>query len=124
MKALLLIFLGGGAGSAFRFLISKFFYINKGGFPWATLVANFIGCLLIGFLVGWALKNDSLRSEVYLFSVIGFCGGLTTFSTFSMENMIFLRSGDYSSFISYTLLSFIGGLVFVFAGHSLFKFLA
>jgi len=124
MKALLLIFMGGGLGSAFRFLISKLFYINKGEFPWATLLANFIGCLLIGFLVGWALKNESFRSDVYLFSVIGFCGGLTTFSTFSMENMFFLRSGDYSSFIGYTLLSVVGGLVFVFAGHFLYKFLA
>ena len=124
MKALLLIFLGGGLGSAFRFLISKLFYINKEGFPWATLVANFIGCLLIGFLVGWALKNESFRSDVYLFCIIGFCGGLTTFSTFSMENMFFLRSGDCLSFIGYTLLSVVGGLVFVFAGHSLYKFLA
>ena len=124
MKALLFIFIGGGLGSSFRFLISKLFYVDKGGFPWATLLANFIGCLLIGFLVGWALKNDSFRSDEYLFSVIGFCGGLTTFSTFSMENMFFLRSGDYSSFIGYTLLSVIGGLVFVFAGHSIFKLLA
>jgi len=88
MKTLLLVFLGGGAGSAFRFLISKFFYINKGSFPWSTLLANYIGCLLIGLMVGWALKNDSFRSDLYFFTAVGFCGGLTTFSTFSLEKHV------------------------------------
>ena len=124
MKTLLLVFLGGGAGSAFRFFISKFFYINKVSFPWSTLLANYIGCLLIGLLVGWALKNDSFRSDLYFFTAVGFCGGLTTFSTFSSENMFFLRSGDYPSLIGYTLLSVLGGLLFVYIGHALFKLIA
>jgi CrcB protein len=122
MKALLFVFLGGGLGSISRFLISKYIQVPKEGFPWSTLLANFIGCFLIGLLLGLVIKNENLRSDFYLFAAVGFCGGLTTFSTFSMENILFLRSGDYLTFISYTLLSLIGGLVFVALGHSLFKF--
>ena len=122
MRGFILIFIGGGLGSVFRFLISKYLEISKGSFPWATLIANFIGCFLIGLLLGWGLKNQNFRSDIFLFTTIGFCGGLTTFSTFSMENMLFLKSGDYFSFIAYSLLSLIGGILFVGLGHLLFKF--
>ena len=121
MRGFILIFIGGGLGSVFRFLISKYLEISKGSFPWATLIANFIGCFLIGLLLGWGLKNQNLRSDIFLFTTIGFCGGLTTFSSFSMENMLFLKSGDYFSFIAYSLLSLIGGILFVGLGHLLFK---
>ena len=122
MRGFILIFIGGGLGSVFRFLISKYLEISKGSFPWATLIANFIGCFLIGLLLGWGLKNQNFRSDIFLFTTIGFCGGLTTFSSFSMENMLFLKSGDYFSFIAYSLLSLIGGILFVGLGHLLFKF--
>ena len=122
MRDFILIFIGGGLGSVFRFLISKYLEISKGSFPWATLIANFIGCFLIGLLLGWGLKNQNFRSDIFLFTTIGFCGGLTTFSSFSMENMLFLKSGDYFSFIAYSLLSLIGGILFVGLGHLLFKF--
>ena len=122
MRSFILIFIGGGLGSVFRFLISKYLEISKGSFPWASLIANFIGCFLIGLLLGWGLKNQNFRSDIFLFTTIGFCGGLTTFSSFSMENMLFLKSGDYFSIIAYSLLSLIGGILFVGLGHLLFKF--
>src|SRR6056300_49085 len=121
MKSLLYVFLGGGLGSLFRFLISKFISSSKNGFPWSTLLANYVGCLLIGVLLGWAIKNNTTRSDLYLLLVIGFCGGLTTFSTFSLEGLSFLKSGDYTIFISYSLASVLGGIAFVGLGHYLYR---
>ena len=121
MKSLVYVFLGGGLGSLFRFLLSKFITTSKNGFPWSTLFANFIGCLLIGILFGWAIKNNNLRSDLYLLLAVGFCGGLTTFSTLSLEGLSFLKAGDYTSFISYVVASVVGGIVFVALGHYLFR---
>jgi CrcB protein len=117
MRTFLFIFLGGGLGSLVRFIISKIISQPRGSFPWGTLFANYLGCLLIGLLLGWALKNDSLRSELYLLATVGFCGGLTTFSTFSMESLHFLKTGNYLIFLAYTLSSLIGGLCWVALGH-------
>ena len=124
MRGYILIFIGGGLGSIFRFLISKYLEISKGSFPWATLISNFIGCFVIGIFLSWGLKNQNFRSDIFLFTTIGFCGGLTTFSTFSAESILFLKSGDYFNFIAYSLSSLIGGMLFVGLGHLLFKFSA
>ena len=121
MKNALLIFIGGGLGSLVRYLIGQTLIGFKSSFPWPTLLANYLGCFLIGLLLGWALKNDSTRSELYLFAVIGFCGGLTTFSTFSAESLHLLKSGNLLSFLTYALLSVGGGIGAVVLGQLTFK---
>jgi len=121
MKNLIIIFLGGGLGSIARYLISNFIGIPRSNFPWPTLLANYLGCFLIGLLLGWTLKYDTARSNLYLFAGIGFCGGLTTFSTFSAESLHLLKSGQTLSFFTYALLSVAGGLGAVALGHFAFK---
>ena len=121
MKSFFYVFIGGGLGSIFRFLISKLISVSKGGFPWPTIFANLIGCFLIGLLLGWVIKNNGERSELYFLLIVGFCGGLTTFSTFSNEGLLFLKSADYSNFLIYLLSSVIGGIAFVGLGYYIFR---
>lgn len=120
MKNLIYIFIGGGFGSVFRFLISnytqKLWNVNE--FPMGTFVVNMTGCFLIGLLSAYFLKVDN--SLKYLL-ITGVCGGYTTFSTFSAENFSLLQNGNYFILIFYALLSLILGLLMVFLGFNLMK---
>lgn len=94
MNELPLIILGGGIGSACRYLISTFANRHFGNsFAWGTMTVNLLGCLLIGFLVG--LVDRSILSKTYrLFLVTGFLGGFTTFSSFSLESIGMIIEGS------------------------------
>ncbi len=122
MKQLLLVFLGGGIGSSLRYWIGTFLNSDKTGIPYGTFAANILGSLLIGIILGLAVKNESLSQNTILFLATGFCGGFTTFSAFAYENHIFLKSGDFMSFALYTIASFILGFAAVFFGMWLVKF--
>ena len=86
MKQLVLVFIGGGFGSVLRFIIGKWLNSNQTGIPYGTFLANILGSLLIGFILGYALKNNSLNQNKPYYLATGFCGGFTTFSTFAYEN--------------------------------------
>mgnify|MGYP002795046891 CR=1 FL=1 len=121
MKALLMVFLGGGLGSVSRYLISKILNIAGYPFPLGTFSVNIAGSLLLGFVLGLALKTDHFSNSTILFLATGFCGGFTTFSTFAFENQGLLKSGDYFNFTLYTLGSIIVGFAAIFAGLYLSK---
>ena len=124
MKQLLIIFLGGGTGTVLRFLIGKVLPYSGTGFPWNTFWANLLGCLLIGLFTGYILRSgDDSQSAWVLFATIGFCGGFTTFSSFANENLSFIRSGDYSMLVAYTLFSLITCIVMVYVGILIEKYL-
>ncbi|MEG0517859.1 MAG: CrcB family protein [Bacteroidales bacterium] len=95
MKELLFVFIGGGAGSAARYGLSLLF-AKKGEiftFPWHTFLSNTLGCLIIGVAMGMLAKQPG---HWLLFLIVtGFCGGFTTFSTFSLELMHFFRQGNF-----------------------------
>ncbi len=121
MKQLLLVFVGGGFGSVLRFIIGKYLNSPSTGIPYGTFAANIIGSLLIGIILGMAVKNNTLSENQILFLATGFCGGFTTFSTFAYENHLFLKSGDFMSFAMYTIASFVVGFLAVFGGMYLVK---
>ncbi len=123
MKNLLFVFIGGGFGSVLRFLLGKWLNNTENGIPFGTFVANILGSLLIGVILGYAAKSDTLNQNQTLLLATGFCGGFTTFSTFAYENHIFLKSGDFTSFALYTITSFVVGFLAVFAGMYLIKFM-
>lgn len=116
MKNLILVFLGGGFGSALRYVIGKYLNSPESGIPYGTFTANILGSLLIGVFLGLAAKNDTLSQNQILLLATGFCGGFTTFSTFAYENHVFLKAGDFTSFAVYTIASFVIGFLAVFLG--------
>jgi len=116
MKQLLLVFIGGGFGSVLRYMIGKFLNNPESGIPYGTFVANILGSLLIGIILGLAAKNDALNQNQTLLLATGFCGGFTTFSTFAYENHVLLKNGDFTSFAFYTIASFVVAFLAVFAG--------
>jgi CrcB protein len=123
IKEIFWVGLGGGIGSILRYLTSKL-VINKIGsfyFPLSTFTVNIVGCLLIGILVGLSSKNHILDNRMQLLLITGFCGGFTTFSTFSVENFQMYEAGNYLSLAFYILLSVIVGFIAVWAGMNLIK---
>ena len=116
MKQVLLVFVGGGVGSALRYVVGSFLKTVSSGFPWGTFSVNVIGSLLIGIFMGIVLKNSSFSENQTLLLITGFCGGFTTFSAFAYENQVFLKEGDLTNFFIYTLGSIGLGIVAVFLG--------
>jgi len=116
MKQVLLVFIGGGIGSLLRYLVGTFLKTPASGFPWGTFSVNVLGSLIIGILMGITLKNSSLSENQTLLLITGLCGGFTTFSAFAYENQVFLKEGDFTSFLIYTLGSIGMGLTAVFLG--------
>jgi CrcB protein len=118
MRNILFIFLGGGVGSIARYLMSyftqKLWTVNS--FPMGTFLVNIVGCLIIGFLTSYFLKVDNYLK--YLL-ITGFCGGFTTFSTFSVENYSLWQNQDYFTLILYVILSVVIGFGAVVLGMKL-----
>lgn len=121
LKTIFYIAIGGAIGSVLRFLttvlVSKFCPETSGlKFPFATFIANILGCFLIGLFVGILAKNQLSDTNLKWFLVTGFCGGFTTFSAFGMENFNLLQNNNTLLAFSYIALSIILGLFAVWFG--------
>ena len=122
MRTILLIALGGGLGSVFRYLTAQ--WINKYTqlfFPYATFFANILGCFLIGLFLGWMEKNNVTNPDLKFFLVTGFCGGYTTFSTFSNENIQLFNANQSGTAFLYIGLSLVLGLAATWLGLMISK---
>lgn len=114
----MLVFVGGGAGCVLRFFLSSVAHwpVEAGQFPLKTFVVNMAGCFLIGLLSS-ALAIVDGRPEVKNMLVAGFCGGFTTFSTFSREALDLINGGYFLMAALYAVLSVLVGVLLVAAGY-------
>ena len=124
IKHILLVGLGGFAGSVARYFVSRLnSHVEFLSIPIGTLLVNVTGSFLIGFLIGIAEKSPVLTVELRLLLMVGLCGGFTTFSTFTGENLMLMRSGQFLPLFIYTVLSVLLGFLAVYAGFVITKFL-
>lgn len=113
MTDYLLIFAGGGLGSMSRFALGSWANKSLGEhFPYATLSANFVSSVILGALIAYLLVHPG-HTNLKLLIGVGFCGGFSTFSTFTLENFELLNSGQSITALIYTVFSVViclGGL--------------
>lgn len=102
MKAYFAVFIGGLIGTLCRYELSQ--AVVSESFPYATLIENVIGSLLLGLSTGYFMFR---KDKKYLAALIGtgFCGGFTTMSTFSKETVLLLQTGQFTSSVMYILIS-------------------
>lgn len=118
MLKLILIFIGGGLGSLSRYGISKIFDYRVFDFPLSTLISNTLACLILGMLLGIELKSG-ITNSTKLLIITGFCGGFSTFSTFSAESLKLFTEGNYGMAIINIFGSIIICFICVFVGIKL-----
>ena len=114
MSVLISVAIGGALGALARYGISQISLLHGTSFPWMTLAANLIGALIIGFVAGIMLSSPRLNQSQHAFIKTGFCGGLTTFSTFSLEAVELFETGKWGLAILYIFVSIIlclGGVI-------------
>ncbi|HZH63455.1 MAG TPA: fluoride efflux transporter CrcB [Flavisolibacter sp.] len=115
MIQLAAVALGGATGSVLRYGIQKVFNTS---FPSGTLLVNITGCFLIGVLLATVKPSDEQKR---LLLMAGFCGGFTTFSTFTLEGIQMMMNSRWATAFLYTAASVAGGLLATFLGYKIFN---
>lgn len=112
--------LGSAIGGIARYLVGTFIQQRAGiSFPLGTLVINVTGSFLLGFLLRIALGSTAISPERRALLTTGFCGGFTTFSTFSLDSVSLIEEGSYGPLSMYILLSVGLSILATFAGMAL-----
>lgn len=116
-SSIVIVFVGGGVGSIVRFLLGKWVNgLHTHHFPFGTLTVNIVACLVLGYVVGLADHRQLISPAARLFWAVGFCGGFSTFSTFSAEALSLMQSGFHVSTLIYIVSSLLFCLLATFGG--------
>jgi CrcB protein len=118
LRNFILVGLGGAVGSVLRY--AAYLLLSTKHFPLATLAVNIVGSFIIGLVLALSLKDEAFLNNWKLFLATGICGGFTTFSAFSAENVALLQTGKYFIALIYIALSIILGIAAAWLG---FKFI-
>jgi CrcB protein len=119
MKNIFLVGVGGFIGSVARYYVSKLnLQYDLFSIPVGTLTVNVLGSFIIGVLTGISAKSELLSAEWRLFLMVGLCGGFTTFSSFTNENLMLMHNGQFLTILIYTSLSIILGFIAVYLGYT------
>ena len=121
MPGWLWVALGGAVGSVARYGVGQLLSHYWGDrLPWGTLSVNIVGSLIAGLIWAWSLRGGQVDTTTiapaYAFGMIGFCGGFTTFSAFSIETNHLIQNQQFIMAISYILTSVIVGIMAVWTG--------
>lgn len=120
MKLFWAIAVGAAAGGVSRFYLTVAMQERFGdAFPWGTLLINITGSLLLGVIIQYAIATPSMSLELRLMLTTGFCGGFTTFSSYSFETAVLLETGHYGRAAIYSIGSVVVSLLATFCGFAL-----
>lgn len=122
MKAVLMVAAGSALGGVARYGLQMLVYkLYPGPFPLGTFLVNLIGCFLIGWFFSLAERAGAINQETKLFLITGFCGGFTTFSTYSVDALSLLRAGRTGYFFLYVTGSVALGMLMTYLGMQVIK---
>lgn len=117
IRNFLLIGFGGALGSMLRY--GTGLLIGAKAFPLATFLINITGSFIIGMVMAYSLKSEAFANNWKLFLATGICGGFTTFSAFSLENLQIFQNGKFGMFAIYIAASVLVGIAAVWIGFKL-----
>ncbi len=124
LKGVLLAGIGGFIGSITRYVTTVFVHkIFPTNFPLGTLIVNLVGCFLIGIILGLFEKGEVLSPEMRLMLSVGFCGGLTTFSTFTNDTINLINDREVLFLMLYMGVSIFLGISLTLLGKTVVNYI-
>jgi len=107
---------GGAIGTLARYELTLAVPVDRGAFPWSILAVNVVGCLVAGVVMAAVVRRPNLPTWLRPLLVVGVCGGLTTFSTWMVTDVLLVRDGDVGTGLIDIVVSLALGLAAVWLG--------